>query len=126
VESGSALIWSTTNDTAKVIINKENNYVKDVTLLEDEGGCKKGIAISTIGGDGEWEKCKKFADAKTCSLYKNEGSKSGKSASHKGGKSGKSASHKGGKSGKSASHKGGKSDDDKKSRMLRKRLLTRV
>jgi hypothetical protein len=115
VESGSALIWSTTNDTAKVIINKENNYVKDVTLLEDEGGCKKGIAISTVGGDGEWEKCKKFADAKTCSLYKNEGSKSGKSASHKGGKSGKSASH-----------KGGKSDDDKKSRMLRKQLLTRV
>jgi hypothetical protein len=116
VESGSALIWSSTNDTAKVIINKENNYVKDVTLLSDENVCKKGIAIRTAAGDGDGgfglEKCKKFADAKTCSLSdtnKNKGSKSGKSASHKGGKSGKS--------GKSASYKGSKSDDDKKSRI---------
>jgi len=118
VESGSALNWSSTNDTAKVTINKENNCVKDVTLLllSDEDVCKKGIAIRTAAGDGDGgfglEKCKKFADAKTCSLSdtnKNKGSKSGKSASHKGGKSGKS--------GKSASYKGSKSDDDKKSRI---------
>lgn len=114
VEASSALITTRVHGTAKVILNKENNYVKDMTLLSDlpdENVCKKGIAILKADERGdELEKCKKFADAKTCSLSDtNKGSKSGKSASNKGGKSGKS--------GKSASYKGSKSDADKKSRI---------
>eukprot|EP00978_Attheya_sp_CCMP212_P002893 scaffold5959_cov49-Attheya_sp.AAC.1 len=117
-------MWSITNDTAKVIINKENNYVNDVTLLDDKDVCKKGIAISTtVAEDSGWEKCRKFADAKTCSLSEaNKGSKSksGGKTSHKGSKTG------GKTSGKTTSRRGSNSDKDNKIRMLRKQLSTRV
>uniref|UniRef100_A0A7S2UJN4 Right handed beta helix domain-containing protein n=1 Tax=Attheya septentrionalis TaxID=420275 RepID=A0A7S2UJN4_9STRA len=120
VTSGSALMWSITNDTAKVIINKENNYVNDVTLLYDKHVCKKGIAISTAADGSGWEKCLKLADAKTCSLTEaTKGSKSGGKSSHEGGNSYV-------KSGKTTSRKGSNSDKDNNIRMLRKQLSTRV
>lgn len=67
VTASRTLLASATNDSTKVIINNENNYVSGLTLVDDENLCTEGIGISTQV-DGDWEECQTFADASTCPL----------------------------------------------------------